>query len=523
MKLAAIDIGTNSIHMVIVATDGRAAFEVIDREKSMVKLGAGLFGTGRLSERAFNAGIETLRRYTRLAENHAVDEILAVATSATREAENGGELLDAIFESTGLKPRVISGAEEGRLIYLAVGHAIDLGADRALILDIGGGSVELIVGDSREVLLSESIRLGVQRLLTRQGTTKPLTPKQIAELQGYIQGVAGDAMSEARRIGFARVIGTSGTIRTLGEAAHLLNGGAPWRSLNAQIARRKDLKELSKKLLELDENERGKLPAVGEQRADAIQLGGVLLTELLEMANKDELTLCDGSLREGVIIDYLERHGPTGRGHRPVLDVRRRSVFELMTKYGRDDPREEHIAGLALQLFDQTRALHGLGATERELLEYAALLHGIGQHINFRRREQHSRYIIRYSDLRGFTDEELELIGLLVLYHRRDPPSLRERRVRNLKARERRVLQVLAGILRVAVSLDRGRSQVVKRLYVELSNEALTINVAGVGDLELEIRAASDKVEPLARALARAIHIQTQSGSVSRSSPPPSH
>ncbi|HMJ14678.1 MAG TPA: Ppx/GppA phosphatase family protein [Polyangiaceae bacterium] len=521
MKLAAIDIGTNSIHMVVVETDARASFTVVDREKSMVKLGAGLFGTRRLTERAFNDGLEAMRRYARLAENHGVDEILAVATSATREAENGGDFLDAIFRDTGVKPRVISGIEEARLIYLAVRHTVDLGLERALIVDIGGGSVEVIVGDCREVLMSESLRLGVQRLLERRGSTKPLPPKVIHELQGYIRGVASDALGEARRFDFVRVIGTSGTIRTLGEAAHLMNGGTPWRSVNAQVARRKDIKDLTKKLLELGESERAKLPGIGEQRADTIHLGAVLLSEILELANKDELTLCDGSLREGVIIDHLERHGAGGRAHRPVPDVRRRSVFELMAKYGRDDPREEHIAGLALQLFEQTRSLHGYGATERELLEYAALLHGIGQHISFRRRQQHSEYIIRYSDLRGFSDEELELIGLLVLYHRKAPPRSQDARLRRLSLEERRKLRILSGILRIAVSLDRGRSQVVKRLRADTIDGKLELRVAGVGDLELEIWAASSKTSPLARALDREIVIGADSG-VSRLSRPPS-
>ncbi|HEY6561474.1 MAG TPA: Ppx/GppA phosphatase family protein [Polyangiaceae bacterium] len=522
MKLAAIDIGTNSVHMVVVETDAKASFTVIDREKSMVKLGAGLFGTRQLTERAFNDGLEAMRRYTRLAENHGVDEILAVATSATREAENGGDFLDAIFRETGVKPRVISGAEEARLIYLAVRHTVDLGLERALIVDIGGGSVEVIVGDCREVLMSESLRLGVQRLLERRGSTKPLSPKVIHELQGYVRGVASDALAEARRIGFARVIGTSGTIRTLGEAAHLMSGGTPWRSVNAQIARRKDVKDLTKKLLDLGETERAKLPGIGEQRADAIHLGAVLLSEILELANKDELTLCDGSLREGVIIDHLERHGTGGRGHRPDPDVRRRSVIELMEKYGRDDPREEHIARLALQLFEQTRALHGYGASERELLEYAAMLHGIGQHISFRRRHQHSEYIIRYSDLRGFSDEELELMGLLVLYHRKGAPRSEDARLRRLSSEERRKVRLLSGILRIAVSLDRGRSQVVKRLRADLDDDTLEIRVAGVGDLELEVWAASSKTEPLSRALGRKVVILTESG-VSRSSPPPSH
>jgi exopolyphosphatase/guanosine-5'-triphosphate,3'-diphosphate pyrophosphatase len=329
-------------------------------------------------------------------------------------------------------------------------------------------------------------------------------------------------MAQANRIGFTRVVGTSGTIRTLGEAAHQTNGGAPWRTVNAQLARRKDIKDLSKKLVDMDEAERAKVPGVGEQRADAIHLGAVLLSELLELAGKDELTLCDGSLREGVIIDYLEHHGHSGRGHKPVTDVRRRSVMELMSKCGRDDPREEHIARLALELFDQTQALHEYGPSERELLEFAALLHGIGQHISFRRRHQHSRYIIRFADLRGFTDEEVELMGLLVLYHRKEPPKPGDPRLADLSSREQRMVQVLSGMLRIAVSLDRGRSQVVKHLHADVGERELTLRVAGSGDLDLEVWAASSKTSPLARALRRKIRISAEGG-LSRSLSPPSH
>ncbi len=234
MKLAAIDIGTNSIHIVVVEATGRGSFEVIDREKRMVKLGAGLWTTHRLSQRAFSDGLEVLRRYYKLAESRGVDEILAVATSATREAENGTEFLDAIFRETGLMPRVISGMEEARLIFLAARHAVDLDGARACVIDIGGGSVEVSVGDSDDVLLNQSLRLGVQRLLDRVGSARPLSERQRYELAGFIQGTAGEVMQRVRELGYGRLIGTSGTIRTLGEAAYLAAG----RPLPAPSTRR---------------------------------------------------------------------------------------------------------------------------------------------------------------------------------------------------------------------------------------------------------------------------------------------
>jgi exopolyphosphatase/guanosine-5'-triphosphate,3'-diphosphate pyrophosphatase len=507
VKLAAIDIGTNSIHLVVVEFDGRT-FHVIDREKSMVRLGLGMFGEMRLTERAFNDGLEVLARYCKLAESRGVEEILAVATSATREAENGTEFLNAIFQRTGVMPRVISGSEEARLIFLAVRHSIDFAGERGLVIDIGGGSVEIAVGNSHEVMLAQSMRLGVQRLLHRQGDAQPLTSRELYELSGYVQGAAAEVMSEAKRFGATRVVGTSGTIRTLGEGAHLLAGGAPFRSLNAQTVKRKDLRELVKRLCEADTAKRAKMPGIGDARADTVHLGGVLLLELLEMARAEELTLCDTSLREGVIWDYIERRGMDPTPHRLITDPRRRSVVELMRKFHRDDPRERHIADLSLSLFDQTQALHQLGAAERELLEYASLLHGVGRHIDFENRERHARYIIRNSSLRGFTDDEIELLGLIALYHRGPRPKKKSRKLAALAAHDARAVILLSAILRLAVALDRGHSQLVRRLHVEGRKRELRIVIDGPGDLLLELWAGRGKLEPLAKALGRPIRLE---------------
>lgn len=511
MKLAAIDIGTNSIHMVIVESHRERAFQLVDRVKDMVKLGAGLFRSHRLSERAFEVGLDTLRRYCKLAESSGVDEILAVATSATREAENGAEWVDAIIRETGLRPRVISGIEEGQLIFRAVRHAIDLRGQRALVIDIGGGSVEAVVGDEHQILLSESMRLGVQRLLDRQGHTGPLSGREQHELVGYVHGVAADVLARAKRIGFERVIGTSGTARTVGEAAHLLAGNEPWRSANAEVARRKDIRELAKKLSEKDLADRAKVAGIGEQRADAIHLGAILLDQLLELADKDEITICEASLREGVILEHLEGHGPSFGSHPAITDVRRKSVTELARKYERDNPRERHIADLALQLFDGTVELHGRGQPERDLLEFAALLHGIGHYIDFKDRHKHSRYIIRHSGLRGFTDEEVELIALTVRYHRERGPTRKHKEFRKLPREAQRLVRLLSGLLRIAVALDRGRSQVVKRVDAEFDGEQLELSVHGHGDLELELWAASQRTAPLSAALKVPVRVQRSS------------
>jgi exopolyphosphatase/guanosine-5'-triphosphate,3'-diphosphate pyrophosphatase len=314
-------------------------------------------------------------------------------------------------------------------------------------------------------------------------------------------------MQRVRELGYGRLIGTSGTIRTLGEAAHLAAGRTPTRSLNATVCKKRDIAELVERLCSLDEARRAKLPGIAEGRADAIHLGGVLLLELLDLGRAEELTLCDASLREGVILDYLERHGTTSPLHPPISDPRRRSVIELMRKYDRDDPREHHVANLAVSLFDQTASLHRLGTPERELLEYAALLHGIGRHLSYERREAHASYIIRHSTLRGFTHDQVELLGLIVRYHRGPRPRKRDGRLDRIDRETRRVLAVLSAILRLAVALDRGHCQLVQRVHCSVEKDDLSIVLEGPGELELELWAGRNKTGPLEKALGCSIEL----------------
>lgn len=511
MKLAAIDIGTNSIHMVVVETNPDRTFVVIDREKQMVKLGEGLFSGGVLTQRAFEEGLETIRRYCNLAEKRGCAEILAVATSATREASNGGEFLRAIHKATGVHARVISGQEEGRMIFRAVRHAIDLGDENVFVLDIGGGSVEAVVGNKDSLLLNESLRLGVLRMLERLGDRDKLSTKRLDRIKGYIAGVAGEVLDEARTHAPARIIGTSGTIRALGEACRELTGGDPWRTVNAQTVGFDDLETLVNELTGMKSAHRTGFSSISAQRADNVHLGGLVLLEVMTAMSFDELTLCDASLREGVILDYLDRRGIETPSTAHTSELRRRSVVELARKYDRDDPHEHHVAALSLELFDSTRPLHSLENDSRNLLEYAGLLHSIGQQISFTKRHQHSRYIIRHSGLRGLTDREVELVSLLVRYHRRGRPKKKHKRFKRLSKSDRQAVRVLSGLLRIAVGLDRGQSQVVKGVRARSHEEELTFYLKGRGDLDLELWSARRRVDPLARALNKSILVKRRS------------
>ena len=509
MRVAAIDIGTNSIRRVVVeSTDGRT-FDVIDREETMVKLGAGLFATSRLTEEAFDAGIATMRRYGQIVDSLDVDHIEVVATTATREAENGTAFIDSIFDETGMLPRVISGCEEGALIHRAVRHALELADRRVAVIDIGGGSVDVVLGDATHVYLSESLRLGVQRLLDLHGgQTGPLGEQQVHELLGYVDRVAYDVMDRVRAERCSEVVGTSGTIRTLGECLLAGAGVTDSQRMNARRLELVQLDRLAQRLSSVDEDERAKLPGIGHARADAIHLGAIVLVRLLRMLGAEQITVSDASLREGVVVDILDRRAADIPTHRHIPDVRRRAVTDLARRYGRDDLRERHIAALALQLFDQTRQLHRLADAERELLEFAALLHAVGKQIGFEKRNEHSAYIVRHARLRGFSEDEINLLSLVARYHREAKPSKRHVEYKRLSKDSRRKVAILSGILRIAVALDRGQSQQVRSLEVRVSRLEVTIFIQGSGELDLELGAARSKTMPLAEMFDRRIRLR---------------
>lgn len=509
MKLAAIDIGTNSIHMIVVDVMAQRNFEVIEREKEMVKLGAGVFATNRLSDRAFKLGVETISRYVQLAEQLGVDAVITAATSAIREAQNGEAFINEVIRRTGISPRIISGKEEARLIFLAVRNSIALEDRTALVIDIGGGSTETVLGNRQAVLFGESLQLGVLRLLDMFEDKGPVGDEGRGVLEAHIQFVAQKTLDRIQALGFDQVIGTSGTIRTLGEAAHLKATGESLRSVNAEVVSLKHIADLTQELLEKKLEKRAKVNGISDKRADAIHLGGILLVKLLEMANVQDITLCEASLREGMILDYLERHSHEVETFLPQANLRYRKAAQLVQKYQADWQQNCHVANLALQLFDQTQALHQYDAYERELLEFAALLHDVGQYISFQKHHKNSRYIISRADLRGFTDEEILLIGHLARYHCKAAPTKSHKRFRALSKSHRRIIQTLSGLLRIAVSLDKTKNQRVTGINCKISDTTIKIKVKSTGKIDLELWAVGCDRNVLAAALNRDIDIQS--------------
>src|ERR671913_2185450 len=507
MRLAAIDIGTNSVHMIVVRVRPDFSFEVIDREKEMVRLGAGGLDGKKLTPEAMTAALQALSKFARLARSHQVDEILAVATSATREAENGGAFLRAIERKTGIPARLITGTEEARLIHLAAVYGVDT-PKPAVVIDIGGGSVEITLGSGREVEFARSFKIGVIRLTERFVDSDPISSRDERKMSEFIGEQVDRYIEHIVEHGFDRVIGTSGTILSLGVVATAMDrGNAPQEVRNLRVPA-KSIRRLRKTAVEMDLEERMRLPGLDPRRADLMVAGAILLDTLLKKLGAEEITLCDLALREGVLLDYIHAHRKDIARVDSYPDVRRRSVIELAERCAWEVEHSKQVAAIAMTLFDYTKRIHRLGDREREWLEYAGFLHDIGNHISYEKHHRHSYYLTKNGDLRGFEPEEIDVIALVTRYHRRATPKREHIGFTNLSKEQRRTVTVLSAFLRLAETLDRSRHGVVRGIEVRERLGEIRMNVQAVGDAELEVWAAHKQARALEEALDRKVRIE---------------
>jgi exopolyphosphatase / guanosine-5'-triphosphate,3'-diphosphate pyrophosphatase len=507
LRLAAIDIGTNSVHMIVVRVRPDFSFEVIDREKEMVRLGAGGLDGKKLTPEAMAAALQALKKFARLAESHQVDEVLAVATSATREAENGGAFLRAIERRTGIRARVITGTEEARLIHLAAVYGVDT-PKPAVVIDIGGGSVEITLGSKTDVEFARSFKIGVIRLTERFVDSDPISSHDERKMTKFIREQVDRYLEHIVERGYDRVIGTSGTILSLGIVATAVDrGSVPQEVRNLRVPA-KSIRRLRKTAVDMDLEERMHLPGLDPRRADLMVAGAVLLDTLLKDLGTEEITLCDLALREGVLLDYIHQHRKDIARVDRYPDVRRRSVIELAERCAWEAGHSRHVAAIALTLFDYTKRLHELGDREREWLEYASFLHDVGNHISYEKHHRHSYYLIKHGDLRGFEPEEIDVIALLTRYHRRATPKPDHIGFEHLGKKERGAVTILAAFLRLAETLDRSKHGVIRGLEVRERLGELRIKVQAVGDAELEVWAAHKQTQALEEALERKVLLE---------------
>jgi exopolyphosphatase / guanosine-5'-triphosphate,3'-diphosphate pyrophosphatase len=484
--LAAIDIGTNSIHMVVVKINpDLPAFNIIDAEKSTVRLGERCPDTGSLTPEAMARAISALRRCQEIARGLEVDQIIAVATSAVREAPNGNTFIQTVDHELGLKVSLISGPEEARRIYLGVLSGIEFDHQPHVIIDIGGGSTELILGDGREPRYLSSTKVGAVRLTEDFITTDPVSALEFERLRAYVRGklewTIEELRSQLQPHEQPRLIGTSGTIESLVRIHAYESLGACPASLHGYQLPLEDLKKLIDRLCKLSDSDRGKMPGMSERRAEIIVAGAVVLQEAMSLLGLDSIMTCERALREGMIVDWMLNQGFIEDRLRYQGSIRQRSALNLAHKYGVDIEAAQRIAQFALSLFDQTQGvLHAWTVEERDLLWAAAVLHNCGHFVSHSAHHKHSYYLIRNGGLLGYTDAEIEIIANLARYHRKGAPKKRHQNYQNLVHKtQRQIVDQLSAILKLATGLDRRQVGAVSavRCDYDLQQKKITLYV----------------------------------------------
>jgi exopolyphosphatase / guanosine-5'-triphosphate,3'-diphosphate pyrophosphatase len=473
-NIAAIDIGTNSIHMVVVHINPTLpAFTIIAREKDTVRLGDRDPKTKYLTPEAMQRALAALRRGQDLALSFNAKQVVAVATSAMREAPNGQDFLRQIESELGLEVNLISGQEEARRIYLGVLSCMDFQNQPHVIIDIGGGSTELILADSYQPRFLSSTKIGAVRLTQDFVKTDPISPHEFYYLQAYVRGTLERPIDELRaqlqpseRL---RMVGTSGTIKTLAAIDALAKSDSEPNTLQGYKLSLFDLETLVQRLASLNYEERAKIPGMDAKRSEIIVAGAMILWEAMKRLEIDSLTVCEQSLREGVIVDWMLTHGLIEDRLRYQSEIRERSVLTIARKYQIKMDYSDRVANFALSFFDQTQGhLHHWGTTERELLWAAALLHNCGMYVSHSSHHKHSYYLIRNAELLGFSELELELMASIARYHRKSRPRKKHPNFNTLPSKHYRLLvSQISAILRLAVAMDRRQIGAIQQLQCE--------------------------------------------------------
>lgn len=506
-KLAVIDIGTNSIHMVLAELLPDGSYKIVDRFKDMTRLGNGAFAARRLSDEALARGLEVLNTLATLARNKGFDRIEAVATSAVREARNGGDFVDLVAKRTGVTIRVISGEEEARLIYLGVKNSIALSETPSVIVDAGGGSVELILGNRDGVIQVTSLLLGAIRLAEEFLGKMPPSGAMLKGLEEWVVGQLERALEPLKMKRWRSVIATSGMAANVAEIIHLRQTGRPLLQLNLATVSLKDIHALEKDLARSSLKERLEIPGLDPKRVDTLLPAVVVFRCLLQLSALDHMTLCDKAIREGVIYNFIERHRDGLRAEHEIPDIRRRNVLGLARRCQAPEIHSLHVAGLALRLFDQTKALHGFGRSERDWLEYAAVLHDAGYLINPRQHHKHAYYVIKHSDLSGFTADEIEVVANVARYHRGAMPAMKHDGFSDLPAALQERVKILGALLRLADALDRTHFSVVRTVNVTCG-KSLLVEAIVSGPAEMELWTAKKRADLLEEVFCRPVELK---------------
>ena len=505
-----MDIGTNSIRLLLARINPNHTFTTLTQQKETVRLGEGEFSQHRLMPAAIQRAVQVCTRFARMARSFGAKEIVAVATAATREARNRRQFVNRLKKDAKLDVHVVSGKEEARLIWLGVSSGTNMAGREAVFIDVGGGSTEVIVGDQQRYRYLDTLRLGAIRLHSmffKPSEIGPVSRSHYKTIQQYVRSTAVHTVQHVRQYKPDLGIGSSGTIMNLADIAS--------KRSNGRLPGRKDLLTLDQlvrtveHLCSLGLAQRREVPGLNPERADIIIPGAAILQTFMEELGLRQIQVSDRSMRDGLPLDHLARgeHAHLLR----KMTFRERSVLQLGQACGFDETHARNVARIALGLFDTAReaGLHHLGAWERDLLEYAALLHDVGAFLSFSDHEVHSAYFIRHADLLGFDETEIAILANTTMFHRRNAPRKKHPALAEMAPATQQVVRVLSVLLRLAESLDRSHMGVVR--CINLRTKGRTRAVLAVHckeDCQLEIWGVQNHGKVFKRIFGRDLSIE---------------
>jgi exopolyphosphatase/guanosine-5'-triphosphate,3'-diphosphate pyrophosphatase len=501
LKLAAIDIGSNSIKLVVVDAAASDSFAVIAREKDVVRLGHETLLNDHLSAAAIERATDTIKRFRSIAETSGVQKIVAVATASVREANNASQFVKEVQRQTGVKVEILSGIEEARLIGLAASQGCAARGVTNINLDIGGGSTEISVFRGGTPLSLFSVKLGAVACTESFLPSDPPRPKELSSLRNEIRAAFERPARELRNGKWQQATGTSGTILAVGAALRSqLLSEATRQNQGAQPVESEivlsHLSRLNIRLASTSAEERKRVSGISAQRSDIIVAGGQILEGAMRALGINLLRTCDWALREGVIIDRLRELEAEAHPPRPdFADQKLLGVHAVGRHFGYEEAHSHHVAKLAEKIFDDLAETENLTRHQRTLLSAAALLHDVGYHIAHESHHKHSLYLIKNSELTGFSEAERDVIANIARYHRGSHPRERHPEFAALNPADRETVLKLGAIVRIADALDRSHDSCVANLHCYREGKMVHVQLKSALGCESELFEAERKRE----------------------------
>jgi len=507
--LAFIDIGTNSIRLILVRLNLNYSYTVLRQEKEVVRLGENEFKNHQLQPEAMKRAVLVCKKFVELATSFGAGEIIAVATSAAREAKNQAEFLKQLKIEAKLEVKVIPGKEEARLIYLGVSSGVHIGRRKAIFIDIGGGSTEIAIGDQTKQYYIDSFELGAIRLTSmfiQEGDTGNVPQDVYARMKLYIKK---RIFKTAQFIKSARIecaFGSSGTIVNLAEIAmNMHEQGDAGRNL---VLGYKNLRKVVSTLCTLALDERKKIQGINPERADIIVGGAAILETIMEEFGLEEITVSDRGIVHGMLMDYLSKR--EGFPQFQEMSVREMSVLQLGRSCSINERHANTVISLALSLFDSSKriGLHDLGEREKELLKYSSFLHDIGGFISFKSHHLHSQYIIGNTELLGFDQIEINIMANVARFHRKKLPKRNDLALAQFDEHSANIVILLSMLLRIAEKLDRSHTGLIKKAeFTGKNRTTVELAIWPEGSCELEVWGVESNLKAFEKLFRRKLNL----------------